>query len=61
RPVAAAVRVAAIPRPADGDGLLTGAGTGEGGLVVLATTTETAAELARAEVTARLSVVLRSG
>lgn len=51
--VAPAARVLAVPEPARGTG------AGDGGLVVLAVPERTAAELAQASVTARLSVVLR--
>ncbi len=60
RPVARAVRVATIPRAGD-DPVLGAGAAGDGALVVLATTAETATELARAEVTSRLSVVIRAG
>ncbi len=60
RPVATAVRVATIPLAGD-DPVLGAGAAGDGALVVLATTSETARELARAEVTARLSVVIRAG
>lgn len=53
RVVAAAVPVLTVPRASD-------AAYAEGGLVVLATTSATAATLARAAVTSRLSVTLRS-
>jgi len=54
--VAAAVRVVTVPRtPAD----RFSTSSGEGSLVVLSTTSPTAARLAGAAVTARLSVVLR--
>lgn len=54
RLVAAAVRVLAVPPAADGFG-----GGQDGALVLLATTDETAARLAGAAVTDRLSLVLR--
>jgi len=54
RLVAAAVRVLAVPPAADGFG-----GSQDGALVLLATTGETAARLAGAAVTDRLSLVLR--
>ena len=54
--VAAGVRVLAVPAAGDSTG-----GLDDGALVVLATTSSTAAVLARAAVTARLSVVIRSG
>lgn len=56
RLVAAAVRVMTVPRSAVGP---FGAATGDGSLLVLATTPETAARLAGAAVTDRLSVVVR--
>ena len=55
RLVASAVRVLAVPRPGDEFA----AAGGEGALVLLATTDATAARLAGAAVTDRLSVVLR--
>lgn len=55
RLVAAAVRVVTVPREA-GDAFEAGSG---GGLVLLATSSSTAARLAGAAVTERLSVVLR--
>ena len=59
RVVAAAVPVIAVPVP-DGDSLLGSAPASDGPLVVLATTPATAAELAAAATSARLSVVIRS-
>ena len=66
RTVARAVRVLALPvegSPALGLGSGSGAGadalTSDGGLVVVAVTPVVAADLARAAVTARLSLVLR--
>jgi Flp pilus assembly protein CpaB len=59
RVVAAAVPVIAVPVPGD-DGLLGSAPASDGPLVVLATTPATAAELAAAATSARLSVVIRS-
>lgn len=56
RLVAAAVRVLAVPTAVDGDGF---GGNQDGALVLLATTDETAARLAGAAVTDRLSLVLR--
>jgi Flp pilus assembly protein CpaB len=58
RVVASAARVVAIPRPT-GDGSSIGP-LAEGALVVLATTPDIAADLARAAVTARLSLTLRT-
>jgi pilus assembly protein CpaB len=60
RLVAAGVRVLAVPRPAD-DGAFGAPQVSEGALVVVETTPDTAGVLARAAVTARLSVVIRSG
>nr|MBA3619744.1 Flp pilus assembly protein CpaB [Acidothermales bacterium] len=60
RVVAPAVRVLTVPRAPDG-GPLDGGGFVDGALVVLAVTPAVAAELARAEVSARLSVLLRAG
>ncbi len=57
RLVAAAVRVLVVPRPARS---AIGLGSGDGALVVLATSAPTAARLAAAAVVARLSVVVRS-
>ncbi|MDX6284839.1 MAG: hypothetical protein QOG53_324 [Frankiales bacterium] len=54
--VASRVRVVAVPVP---DGSVTG--LDDGALVVLATTSATAAVLARAAVSSRLSVIIRSG
>jgi len=59
RLVAAGVRVMVVPH--DDDSELVGAGLGEGALVVLATTSETAARLASAAVTSRLSLTIRAG
>jgi Flp pilus assembly protein CpaB len=56
RLAASAVRVVTVPRAADG---AFGLATGDGALVVLATTAETAARIAGAAVTDRLSVVVR--
>jgi pilus assembly protein CpaB len=67
--VAAAVRVLSVPSPAS-DGSLGGAvpglggagpGLSDGALIVLATSTPVAARLARAAVSSRLSVTLRTG
>jgi Flp pilus assembly protein CpaB len=58
RLVAAAAPVLTVPRP-PGDDVFGASFGGEGGLVVLATTSETAARLAGAAVTERLSLVLR--
>lgn len=55
RPVAPAVAVVAVPRPDDDSFGL----AGDGALVLLATTSEQAATLARAAVTSRLSVAIR--
>ncbi|MGH3341389.1 MAG: Flp pilus assembly protein CpaB [Carbonactinosporaceae bacterium] len=52
---ASAVRVLAVPRGTDRAAALT-----EGALIVLATTPDTAVELARAAVTSRLTLTLRS-
>lgn len=52
--VAPAVRVLAVPRPAEDGAVLA-----DGALVVLATSEPVAARLARAATTARLSIVLR--
>jgi pilus assembly protein CpaB len=54
--VATGVRVLAVPAPDDSSG-----GIDDGALVVLATTPSTAALLARAATTDRLSVVIRAG
>jgi Flp pilus assembly protein CpaB len=54
--VASGARVLVVPAPEDSQG-----GIDDGALVVLATTPATAALLARAAVSARLSVVIRSG
>ena len=59
RLVASDVRVVTVPR--DDDSVLAGGDLGEGALVVLATTSETAARLASAAVTSRLSMTLRAG
>ncbi|HKE51967.1 MAG TPA: SAF domain-containing protein [Actinomycetes bacterium] len=59
RVVAAAVRVIAVPAPDDGD-LLGRAPGSDGPLIVLATTSATAATLAAAATSARLSVVIRA-
>ncbi|MGH3344734.1 MAG: Flp pilus assembly protein CpaB [Carbonactinosporaceae bacterium] len=56
RVAASAVRILAVPRGTDRAAALT-----EGALIVLATTPETAVELARAAVTSRLTLTLRSG
>jgi Flp pilus assembly protein CpaB len=58
RLVASAVRVMTVPRPAED---AWGANLGDGALVLLATTPSTAARLAGAAVTDRLSFVLRRG
>ena len=57
RLVAAGVRVVVVPDA--GESSLGGTGFGEGALVVLATTSETAARLASAAVTSRLSLTIR--
>jgi pilus assembly protein CpaB len=59
RLVASDVRVVAIPR--DHESALSGGGFAEGALVVLATTSQTAARLASAAVTARLSLTINAG
>jgi pilus assembly protein CpaB len=59
RLVASDVRVVAIPR--DHESALSGGGFTEGALVVLATTSQTAARLASAAVTARLSLTINAG
>lgn len=59
RVVASGVRVLSVPRPAD-DSLLAGPVGADGTLVVVATTAETAAELAGAAVAGQLSVVIRA-
>ena len=59
RLVASAVRVVAVPR--DDESALSGETFGEGALVVLATTSQTAARLASAAVTARLSLTINAG
>ncbi len=56
RLVAAGVRVLSVPRPASAG---FGAGLGDGALLLLATSSPTAARLAAAAVTDRLSVVVR--
>lgn len=56
RLVAAGVRVLSVPRPASSG---FGAGLGDGALLLLATSSPTAARLAAAAVTDRLSVVVR--
>jgi len=58
--VARAVRVLTVPRTTDDGPLASGPMLADGALVVLATTSEVAARLARAAVTARLSITLRS-
>lgn len=62
RTVATRVRVllTGIGRAGDGDGLSGAVTSSDGALVVLLTTPQTAAEIAGAAVTSRLSVVLRS-
>jgi Flp pilus assembly protein CpaB len=57
--VASAVRVLTVPKPTDSRSL-TATSDSDGALLVLATTPTTAARLARAAATARLSVTLRS-
>jgi Flp pilus assembly protein CpaB len=57
RLVASSVRVVVVP--GDGGSLLSGDGLGDGALVVLATTSDTAARLASAAVTSRLSLTIR--
>jgi Flp pilus assembly protein CpaB len=59
RLVASDVRVVTVPR--DGESALDGGDLGEGALVVLATTSQTAARLASAAVTARLSLTINAG
>jgi hypothetical protein len=60
RLVASDVRVVAVPH--DDESALAGGGDlGEGALVVLATTSQTAARLASAAVTARLSLTINAG
>jgi Flp pilus assembly protein CpaB len=59
RLVASGVRVVAVPR--DDESALSGAGFEAGALVVLATTSQTAARLASAAVSARLSLTIRAG
>jgi Flp pilus assembly protein CpaB len=61
RVVASAVRVLTVPQAPDGGPLGGGGGYVDGALVVLAVTPAVAAELASAEVSARLSVLLRPG
>jgi hypothetical protein len=56
--VASAVRVVTVPRPST---TAFGASMSEGSLLVLATTSQTAARLAGAAVIDRLSVVVRGG
>jgi Flp pilus assembly protein CpaB len=58
RLVASAVRVVAVPR--DDESGLSGASFEAGALVVLATTSQTAARLASAAVSARLSLTIRA-
>jgi pilus assembly protein CpaB len=58
--VATEVRVLTVPQAADDGPLAAGPGLADGALVVLATTSEVAALLARAAVTSRLSVAVRS-
>ncbi len=57
RLVAAGVRVVV---PGDDDGALSDGGFGEGAMIVVATTPETAARLASAAVTSRLSLTIRA-
>jgi Flp pilus assembly protein CpaB len=59
RLVASDVRVVAVPR--DDESALSGGDLGAGALVVLATTSRTAARLASAAVTARLSLTINAG
>ena len=59
RLVASDVRVVTVPR--DDESALSAGDLGEGALVVLATTSQTAARLASAAVTSRLSVTIRAG
>lgn len=59
RLVASDVRVVAVPR--DAESALSGGEFGAGALVVLATTSQTAARLASAAVTARLSLTINAG
>jgi pilus assembly protein CpaB len=59
RLVASDVRVVAVPR--DDESALSGGDFGEGALVILATTSQTAARLASAAVTARLSLTINAG
>jgi Flp pilus assembly protein CpaB len=65
RTVAAAVRVALVPGAGDsGTGGALGAGSessAEGALVVLAVSRDTAAALAQAAATSRLTVAIRAG
>ena len=58
RLVASDVRVVAVPR--DDESALSGGDFGAGALVVLATTSQTAARLASAAVTSRLSLTIRA-
>jgi len=58
--IADAVRVLTVPRPPEDGSLWSGPSLGDGALVVLATSSDVAARLARAAVTARLSLTLRS-
>jgi Flp pilus assembly protein CpaB len=59
RLVASDVRVVTVP--GDDESVMSGGDFGEGALVVLATTSETAARLASAAVTSRLSLTIRAG
>jgi Flp pilus assembly protein CpaB len=59
RLVASGVRVVAVPR--EDESALSGASFEAGALVVLATTSQTAARLASAAVSARLSLTIRAG
>ena len=59
RLIASDVRVVAVPR--DDESALSGGDFGQGALVVLATTSQTAARLASAAVTSRLSLTIRAG
>jgi pilus assembly protein CpaB len=62
RVLASGVRVVTVPRAESDDGvLLAETSTGEGALVLLATTREQAADLATAAVSAHLTVTLRPG
>jgi Flp pilus assembly protein CpaB len=58
RLVAAGVRVVVVP--ADDEGALSDGSFGEGAMIVVATTPETAARLASAAVTSRLSLTIRA-